>query len=606
MKIVTSPTAAALLGALCALVGCSDDPDKPDSPTKRSPEIILSAPSATMVEGSSQIINVRLKEQPTADVEIAWQTSNAAIGTVSPSTIRFTRDDWSALKPLTLAAPQNEVSDGDRSWRVTGRISSNDKAYAQLVEPVINAIVTDDDVAGFTVAPLELTTTEAGGTANFTIRLNAKPRSSVTVAIVSDDTGEGEASPSAVMFSPEDWDLEQRITVTGKDDGVADGDAMYQIVFIAARSDDAAYNGLRPTPVRVTNTDGVCGNGVTDGAEVCDEGPGGAATACGYGEMSCMICGPRCTLIPGQVTGFCGDGAIQADQETCDGAVKPSCAQQGATYGATACSGVCALELDGCYEVTALALGRAHSCALTDKGGVRCWGDDAAGQATAPAALGPITKLAAGHDTTCGISAAGALTCWGAQAATAADVREAGVGVGFVCWLKVDGSLGCDGAIDAPPAGLTFTALTVGAQHACALDMSGAASCWGVAANGRTTPPAGGVYSALYAGGRHTCGAKVADGTLECWGDNSDGQLNAPANAVFTQVSAGADFTCGRFMDGKLRCWGRALLRDATPPGEYDMLNAGSGHACARRVNREVLCWGDEDDGRATPPMRSI
>ena len=51
---------------------------------------------------------------------------------------------------------------------------------------------TDNDTAGITVSPTSgLVTTEAGGTATFTIVLNTQPTADVTIGLSSSDTTRG-------------------------------------------------------------------------------------------------------------------------------------------------------------------------------------------------------------------------------------------------------------------------------------------------------------------------------------------------------------------------------------------------------------------------------
>jgi len=109
---------------------------------------------------------------------------------------------------------------------------------------------------GVTVSPTSgLVTTEAGGTATFTIALDAAPLANVTIGLASSDSSEGLVSPADLTFTPANWSEPQTVTITGVDDAVADGDAGYIIITAAAISDDEAYHGLDPDDVSVTNLD---------------------------------------------------------------------------------------------------------------------------------------------------------------------------------------------------------------------------------------------------------------------------------------------------------------------------------------------------------------
>ena len=69
-----------------------------------------------------------------------------------------------------------------------------------------------------------LTTTEAGGTATFTVVLTAQPTADVTIGLSSSDTTEGTVSPASLTFTGANWNTPQTVTVTGVDDLLADGD----------------------------------------------------------------------------------------------------------------------------------------------------------------------------------------------------------------------------------------------------------------------------------------------------------------------------------------------------------------------------------------------
>ena len=111
-----------------------------------------------------------------------------------------------------------------------------------------------DTTPGVTITPTSgITTTEAGGTASFTIVLDSPITATVNITFSSSDTAEGTVSPDSVTFSTGNWNMPRTVTITGVDDGVADGNQSYTIVTAAAVSTAANYDGMNPSDVTVTN-----------------------------------------------------------------------------------------------------------------------------------------------------------------------------------------------------------------------------------------------------------------------------------------------------------------------------------------------------------------
>ncbi|MHC4404712.1 MAG: SGNH/GDSL hydrolase family protein [Planctomycetota bacterium] len=109
---------------------------------------------------------------------------------------------------------------------------------------------------GITVTPMSgLTTTESGGTATFTVRLDTAPTENVSIDLSSNKPLEGTVSPSTLTFTPTDWNVEKPVTVTGVDDPAPDGNQPYTIVTARADSADPHYNVIDPADVSVTNVD---------------------------------------------------------------------------------------------------------------------------------------------------------------------------------------------------------------------------------------------------------------------------------------------------------------------------------------------------------------
>src|SRR5439155_496735 len=100
-----------------------------------------------------------------------------------------------------------------------------------------------------------LVTSEAGGSAAFSVRLTSQPQADVAIALSSDRPAEGTASPATLTFDAGNWNLPQTVTVHGADDFVVDGDQPYTIVLNAASSADPRYADMDPADVALLNAD---------------------------------------------------------------------------------------------------------------------------------------------------------------------------------------------------------------------------------------------------------------------------------------------------------------------------------------------------------------
>ncbi|RPH29880.1 MAG: tandem-95 repeat protein, partial [Bacteroidales bacterium] len=218
--------------------------------------ISVSPITLTTTEGGSNTFTIALNTQPTADVTINISSSDVSEGTVSPSTITFTNSNW-AVKTITVTGVNDDIDDNDITYSVqTSNTISTDGNYNN--KPVDDVSVTniDDDIAGITITPTSgLITTEAGGTATFTVRLNSQPTANVTIGISSSNTSEGTVSPSSLTFTSSDWNTNQTVTITGINDNVDDDDVNYSIITSQVASADSKYSVINPSDVSITNTD---------------------------------------------------------------------------------------------------------------------------------------------------------------------------------------------------------------------------------------------------------------------------------------------------------------------------------------------------------------
>lgn len=212
----------------------------------------------TSETGTSTTFTIALTSQPTASVTIPSITSsNTAEGTVSPASVTFTTTNWNTPQTITATGVDDLLSDGNQTYQIQfSAASTSDTVYNGKIASTISIINTDNETFGVTVTPtVGLTTTEAGGTATFTVVLNSASTSDVIIPVSSNNTAEGTVSPSSLTFTSANWNTPQTVTITGADDFVADGNIAYTINLGPCSSSNSNYQGLVPSSVSVTNND---------------------------------------------------------------------------------------------------------------------------------------------------------------------------------------------------------------------------------------------------------------------------------------------------------------------------------------------------------------
>jgi len=178
--------------------------------------------------------------------------------TVSPppdGVTEFTRT-YAHGSAVTLTAPQTYGGIVFRRWRLDGVDQPMGQRILALTMTANRDAVAYYAGPGFVITPTSgLQTTEAGGTAQFTVALSTQPTANVTLPLASSDATEGTVSPTSLTFTSANWSQPQTVTVTGADDLLVDGNVDYTIITGPATSSDPAYNGMNAADVSVTNED---------------------------------------------------------------------------------------------------------------------------------------------------------------------------------------------------------------------------------------------------------------------------------------------------------------------------------------------------------------
>jgi hypothetical protein len=210
----------------------------------------------TSESGGTATFTIVLDTQPASDVVIGIGSGDLTEGLVWPASVRFTSVNWNVVRTITVSGEDDSVVDGDVTFTVfTGAAASTDANYSGLDAADVTVTNLDNDTAGIAVGTISRDTTEAGGTATFTMVLTSQPTADVTIGLSSSDASEGSVTPASVTFTAANWNILRIVTVTGVNDDLDDGDVEYTIVTAAAASADGNYNGLNAADVSVTNSD---------------------------------------------------------------------------------------------------------------------------------------------------------------------------------------------------------------------------------------------------------------------------------------------------------------------------------------------------------------
>ena len=285
--------------------------------------------------------------------------------------------------------------------------------------------------------------------------------------------------------------------------------------------------------------------------------------------------------------------------------------------------------------VKAVTAGAAHTCALLETGGVKCWGANSGGQLgdgtttdqTSPVQVQGLTSgvkaVTAGGTHTCALLETGGVKCWGYRGA----FGVLGAGATVDRWLEPTQVVGLENGV---------TAISASTYHTCALMETGGVKCWGRNVEGQlgngftvgnTLVQVSGLTSGVAAidlGYSHSC-ALMIDGTMKCWGYNSFGQTGngntanqlSPVSVigltgVVLSLSLQAQSTCALIAGGSVECWGvngwTGGLGDGTTTNRLSptqvsgltsgisAISTGDYYGCALSSAGSLKCWGNNQN----------
>ena len=203
-----------------------------------------------VAEGGSGAYSVALTSQPLANVAILISHSGDADLAADKSTLNFLPNTWNQAQTVTVSANQDDDT-MDGTATLTHTSVSADTTYNNILINDVTATEDDDDTAGVTISPTELSVAEAGGQGTYTVVLTSQPAGTVSIRIESADTTTATVSPSAMTFLPNIWNQAQTVVVTGVDNDI-DSNRSTTVRHTVTGAD---YDGVAAPDVTVTLVD---------------------------------------------------------------------------------------------------------------------------------------------------------------------------------------------------------------------------------------------------------------------------------------------------------------------------------------------------------------
>ncbi|MEG5164210.1 SBBP repeat-containing protein, partial [Microcoleus sp. AT3-A2] len=199
--------------------------------------------------GATGTYTVKLNTQPIAPVTINLATGSE----IQPITaLTFTTTNWNVDQTVAVKAVDDNLVEGNHAGAIAHTATSTDTNYNSITIPAVSVAITDNDTAGFSIAPTNITATEGGANGSYKIQLTSQPTAPVTISFNTGDQLNPIATP--ITFDSTNWNVAKTVTVSALDDNLAQGTHSGTIAHTVT-STDANYNAKVISNVTASITD---------------------------------------------------------------------------------------------------------------------------------------------------------------------------------------------------------------------------------------------------------------------------------------------------------------------------------------------------------------
>ncbi|MXZ06628.1 MAG: hypothetical protein F4Y75_03825 [Acidimicrobiia bacterium] len=197
--------------------------------------------------GGTGQYTVSLNSQPTGPVTVNVVSLNPTIARVGPATLSFDASDWNIPAVVTVTGQNDHIDNSGNQRPATIRHTATGGGYGTVAAQTVEVAVTDDDSTEVTVPAGLVSVVENGGTSRYSVRLNSRPSSPVTITLSTNDSEIASVDPTTLEFDPGNWNRSQTVTITSKGSS-----GTSTAISHTAASTDAGYNGIDISSVTVS------------------------------------------------------------------------------------------------------------------------------------------------------------------------------------------------------------------------------------------------------------------------------------------------------------------------------------------------------------------
>lgn len=210
-------------------------------------------------DGLTDTFNVALAVAPLSPVVVRVDGGQPEVS-ASPAELTFTPANWNESQTVTVLGHDDEIVDGDQQVMLQVSIddAQSDSAWSEVENATVDVTNSDNDAADLIIEITNGTTSVSeDGTQSdtFLVALSASPLTDVRINLTA-DSSRLTSDNSFLIFTPNNWNTPQAVSVTGVNNDTPDGDVTVPVTLTAdATSSSEFQNVMASVDVVVTDDD---------------------------------------------------------------------------------------------------------------------------------------------------------------------------------------------------------------------------------------------------------------------------------------------------------------------------------------------------------------